>query len=525
MDEQNKIDQLYIDVFGTAPKSSELLPGAGSNRHYYRLTADDDTTVIGCVGTSAEENQAFYHLSLAFAARDFQTPAVYGHSEDWMCYLQEDLGQHSLYDFLKDGRESGGDYDGEHESVLSLVMSQLPQMQFEGGDDYVFSHCYPQREMDRTSVMFDLNYFKYCFLKLSGVEFNEFKLQHDLEAFADSLLQEDADTFLYRDFQARNVMLSEGKPYFIDYQGGRKGPIYYDVASFLWQASAKYPDDLRERLIDKYFNALTCYTEREDCPQCYRNITREHFDARLRQFVFFRLLQVLGAYGFRGLWELKKYFVDSIPAALQNLSQQLDAGSCDEYPYLKDVCHALVEKHLQSQVSPCQANGAELQQSQSAKVDKVASYLAADASYLNTSDDKKPLVVRVNSFSFKRGIPKDETNNGGGYVFDCRSTHNPGRYAEYKPLTGLDKPVIDFLEEDGEILTFLDSVYKLVDFHAQRFIDRGFTDLMISCGCTGGRHRSVYSAQHVAEHLNRKFGVEVHICHREQGIMQVLPSR
>lgn len=482
--EKERLTSLYTQWRGVAPASIELLPGAGSNRHYYRLADAEGATVIGVVGTSAEENRAFIHLTRHFASKQFNTPQLYAASDDSILYLQEDLGSLSLFDFLRPARESGAYGDREYQ-VLRQVITQLPRMQFEGGDKALFHVCYPQAEMDATSVMFDLNYFKYNFLKLRGIEFNEFRLQHDFEAFVADLLTEQADTFLYRDFQARNVMLRDGRPFFIDYQGGRKGPIYYDVASFLWQASAKYPDALRQRLIDDYFDALQPYLSASDCPACYRGMDRPRFMQRLRQFVLFRLLQVLGAYGYRGLWEKKKHFVDSIPPALDNLKAELMLGSCDAYPYLKEVCEALIA----TKPEPFVHEG---------------------------------LIVRVFSFSYKKGIPDDISGNGGGYVFDCRSSNNPGRYAEYKKITGLDQPVIDFLEKDGEILDFLSHIYPLVDFHTQRWLDRGFNDLQISFGCTGGQHRSVYSAQHVAEHLHEKFGVEVHLCHREQGITQVL---
>lgn len=504
--EPKRLIDLYTSWKGEAPVAIETLPGAGSNRKYYRLTMSDGGTVIGVEGTSEEENRAFIELSRSFAGKGFYTPKLYKASEDAMCYLQEDLGTVSLFDFLKEGREKGGVYGPKEVNMLSLVISELPKMQFEGGSKYIFTKCYPQEEMDATSVMFDLNYFKYNFLKLTGVEFNEFKLQADFENFVDDLLHEDADTFLYRDFQARNVMLKDGMPYFIDYQGGRKGPIYYDVASFLWQASARYSDELRKKLINEYYHSLEFYLDSKNCPACYKGLTKKRFTERLHQFVLFRLLQVLGAYGYRGLWEKKKHFVDSIPPALDNLRAELSLGTCDAYPYLKEVCEALIENGV-TKVKPSADS-------------KVASYLANDASYLGSSD--KPLIVTVNSFSFKKGIPTDESGNGGGYVFDCRATHNPGRYEEYKQLTGLDKPVIDFLEEDGEILTFLSHIYPIVEFHARRFMERGFTNLMISCGCTGGRHRSVYSAQHIAEYLHEKLGVEVHINHREQNIKQIL---
>lgn len=507
--EQKRVIDLYKEWKGAEPASVEALPGAGSNRKYYRITAADGSTVIGVEGTSAEENRAFIELSRSFASKEFYTPKLYIASADSMVYLQEDLGSLSLFDFLKEGREKGGDYGTKEVNMLSLVISELPKMQFEGGSKYIFSKCYPQAEMDATSVMFDLNYFKYNFLKLTGIEFNEFTLQGDFNRFVDDLFLEDADTFLYRDFQARNVMLKDGIPYFIDYQGGRKGPIYYDVASFLWQASAKYSDELRKKLINEYYHSLEYYLDSNDCPACYKGLTKKRFNERLHQFVLFRLLQVLGAYGYRGLWEKKKHFIDSIPPALENLRAELALGTCDAYPYLKQVCETLIDKYIQPK--------------QEKSSSKVADYLANDASYLKKSD--KPLVIRVYSFSFKKGIPQDETANGGGYVFDCRSTHNPGRYEEYKQLTGLDQPVIDFLEEDGEILQFLSHIYPIVEFHARRFMERGFTDLMISCGCTGGRHRSVYSAQHIAEYLHNKLGVEVHICHREQGITQILQTK
>lgn len=483
--EKESLRQLYKEWKGALPANVEMLPGSGSNRKYYRLTDADGSTVIGVVGTSQEENRAFIEISKSFSSKGFYTPKLYRASADSMIYLQEDLGSVSLFDFLKQGREKGGEYGAKEVNMLSLVISELPKMQFEGGSKYLFSKCYPQSEMDATSVMFDLNYFKYNFLKLVDVEFNEFKLQADFERLVDDLLKEDADTFLYRDFQARNVMLKDNMPYFIDYQGGRKGPIYYDVASFLWQASAKYPDELRTKLINEYYHSLEFYIDSAECPACYKGLTKAKFIERLHIFVLFRLFQVLGAYGYRGLWEKKKHFIDSIPPALDNLQAELALGTCDAYPYLKQVCEKLISKKSEPFVHD-------------------------------------NLIVRVFSFSYKKGIPEDISGNGGGYVFDCRSSNNPGRYAEYKKLTGLDKPVIDFLEEDGEILDFLQHIYPLVDFHTQRWLDRGFKDLQISFGCTGGQHRSVYSAQHVAEHLYEKFGVEVHICHREQGITQIL---
>lgn len=457
--------KLYHDWCGTEASSIEKLPGAGSNRVYYRLkSANGEEPVIGCVGTSREENHAFITLARHFYGRNLPVPQVLAVSSDEMCYLQQDLGSRSLFDALQQGRESGGQYSDEELRLLADTIRQLPRMQYDGAKELDFSVCYPQPEFDQTNVMFDLNYFKYCYLKATGIDFHELRLEEDFRKMAESLTSEPSDTFMYRDFQARNVMLDpQDKPVFIDFQGGRRGPVYYDLASFLWQASARYPEKLRQELLDVYYYEAKKYGMK---------LSRQEFGNRLMPFVLFRLLQVLGAYGFRGYFERKEHFLKSIPPALDSLRQLIDTHDVP-YPTLLDVIRRLT---------------------------------------------KKKLVVRVNSFSYKKGIPQDESGHGGGYVFDCRGTNNPGRYEQYKKLTGLDKQVIKFLEDDGEILRFLDSVYQLADAHVSRYIERGFTNLMFSFGCTGGQHRSVYSAQHLAEHLHRKFPeIEVVVCHREQG--------
>ena len=304
-------------------------------------------------------------------------------------------------------------------------------------------------------------------------------------------------------------------PYFIDFQGGRKGPFYYDLASFLWQASAKYSFKLRRELVYEYYDALKNYTE---VPSV------RHFVNRLSLFVLFRTLQVLGAYGFRGYFERKKHFLDSIPPAIQNLRDVLKMGEkVFPYPYMLEMLRRLTELPRFAQLEQPAVNRAD-----GFRITAQNIYRAhpqdGPATY-SKYDGKGPLVVRVYSFSYRKGIPEDPSGNGGGYVFDCRSTHNPGRYEPYKKLTGLDEPVIRFLEDDGEILQFLESVYRLADHHVKRYIQRGFTSLMFSFGCTGGQHRSVYSAQHLAEHLHNKFGVEVIVKHREQNICQVLEAR
>ncbi len=488
-----KLTALYRQWAGCEPAAVEQLPGAGSNRCYYRFIAPSGRTTIGVVGTSDEENRTFIYLARHFADKGLPVPQVLAASDDGLRYLQTDLGHRSLFDALSEGRRAGGDYSDAERQLLRRTIARLPEMQVTGAQGLDFTQCYPQEAMDGTTVMFDLNYFKYCFLKLVGPEFHELKLEADFRRLADELTNEGGeDTFLYRDFQARNVMLDEeGNPFFIDFQGGRRGPLEYDVASFLWQASARYPDVLREELIGVYLDAL----------RRLRPVDEVRFCERLRRFVLFRLLQVLGAYGFRGYFERKAHFLASIRPAVDSLRRMLAEGACAPYPYLENVLTALCA------------------------LPRFAGAPAAGEASVSKYDGRGPLRVRVFSFSYKRGIPQDESGNGGGYVFDCRSTHNPGRYEPYKPLTGLDAPVIQFLEDDGEILTFLESVYRLADAHVERYLRRGFTDLMFCFGCTGGRHRSVYSAQHLAEHLHEKYGIEVHICHREQGIEQTLPAR
>ena len=324
------------------------------------------------------------------------------------------------------------------------------------------------------------------------------------------------DSFLYRDFQARNIMLDEnGNPYFIDFQGGRKGPFYYDLASFLWQASAHYSFKLRRELVWEYYQSLKNYTE---VPSV------RHFVNRLSLFVLFRTLQVLGAYGFRGYFERKKHFLESIPPAIQNLRDLLKMGEkVFPYPYMMDMLRRLTELPQFARIESAAVNRSDGYKTTDKNI--YLSHPQDGPATFSKYDGKGPLVVRVFSFSYKKGIPEDPSGNGGGYVFDCRSTHNPGRYEPYKKLTGLDEPVIRFLEDDGEILKFLDHVYALADHHVGRYIQRGFTSLQFCFGCTGGQHRSVYSAQHLAEHIHEKFGIEVHICHREQNISQVLPAK
>lgn len=512
-DAMRRLLGLYRSWRGEEPCETEKLPGAGSNRVYYRFADSKGSSVIGVIGTSRDENHAFIYMSRHFAHRQLPVPKVLAVSDDEYCYIQEYLGHTSLFDAVRGGREAGGRYNMKEKELLVKAMCKLPEIQMRGARGLDWANCYPQPEFDENSVLFDLNYFKYCFLKPAGLDFHELKLEANFRLFANDLTAEPTESFMYRDFQARNIMVdAEGNPFFIDFQGGRKGPYYYDVASFLWQASARYPHKLRRELVYEYYNSLKNYTE---VPSV------RHFVERLSLFVLFRTMQVLGAYGFRGYFERKSHFLESIPPAIGNL-RELMRLDMFHYPYMVDMLKRLTCMPQFSTIEGTALNRSDGYRTADNNVYKA--HPADGPATFSKYDGKGPLVVRVYSFSYRKGIPEDGSGNGGGYVFDCRSTHNPGRYEPYKKLTGLDEPVIRFLEDDGEILTFLESVYKLADAHVARYIQRGFTSLMFCFGCTGGQHRSVYSAQHLAEYINAKYGVEVHVCHREQGISQVLEA-
>ncbi|MBO6097255.1 MAG: phosphotransferase, partial [Bacteroidales bacterium] len=287
----NRLKPLFESYTGQELAQVQELPSSGSHRRYFRLSGGK-VTLIGVIGTSLEENRAFITISKHFREKGLHVPAVLAVSPDGYSYIQEDLGDKILFDMVSQGRESGI-YSSYETELLRRTIEQLPRIQFLGGKGLDWSVCFPQEAFDARMIDFDLNYFKYCFLKATGLEFNEILLQEDFEKFKADLLEEDDETFLYRDFQARNVMIKDGEPWFIDYQGGRRGPIYYDVASFIWQARSRFPEDLKQDLIRTYLRAL----------QQFRKVDEEQFRSRLRLFVLFRTLQVLGAYGFRGYFE------------------------------------------------------------------------------------------------------------------------------------------------------------------------------------------------------------------------------
>ena len=465
---------LFESYTGQPLLESTEFPSSGSHRRYFRLKGRS-ISVVGAIGTCEEENRAFIYLARHFRSKGLRVPEIFAVSEDGLAYIQEDLGDTILFNSVSNGRESGI-YSSYEVDLLRKTVEQLPRLQFLGGQGLDWKVCYPQEAFDARMIDFDLNYFKYCFLKATGLEFSEILLQDDFEKFKADLLEESDETFMYRDFQARNVMLRDGEPWFIDFQGGRRGPIYYDVASFIWQARSRFPEDLKQELIRSYLRAL----------QGFRKVDEEQFRERLRLFVLFRTLQVLGAYGFRGYFEKKPHFLASVPYALSNLRTLLQTPF-QRYPYLNELLTVL-----------------------------------ANMPQFNEVPQDKRLEVRIYSFAYKKGIPADTTGNGGGYVFDCRSINNPGKYEYYRQFNGTDPEVIKFLEDDGEVNVFLESVYKLVDAHVRRFVERNFTHMQVCFGCTGGQHRSVYCAEHLARHLADKYNIKVILSHRELNVEKIL---
>ncbi|MBQ7684666.1 MAG: phosphotransferase, partial [Bacteroidaceae bacterium] len=432
-----ELKKLFREKTALDVVACDLIPGAGSNRQYYRLRGSDGSTLIGVVGTSRDENHAFCYLSQHFTECRLPVPAIVAQSSDGLRYLQTDLGDRSLFETLRAGREAGGRYNQHERMLLHRTIALLPDMQIKGARGLDFSNCYPQPALDETNVLFDLNYFKYCFLKATGIDFHELKLEATFQLMARDIVNIPGDAFMYRDFQARNVMLDkDDQPYFIDFQGGRRGPMQYDLASFLWQASARYSAQLRKELVATYIDSLKNYME----------VNVKQFRQNLKLCVLFRLLQVLGAYGFRGYFERKKHFLESIPPAMDNLRHLLADGGCP-YPYLHEVLSALVA--LPQFAPPAEEPMKRADGYKVAPSNPYQTHPQDGPATFSKYDGTGPLVVKVYSFSYRKGIPQDDSGNGGGYVFDCRSTHNPGRYEPYKKLTGLDEPVIRFLEDDG----------------------------------------------------------------------------
>ena len=464
------LKQLFEEHFRSAVTRVQPLRGhlGGSGRNLVRLT-NGQASAIGVLYDVLEENIAFLEFSRHFRRHGLPVPEIYAEDLSRGAYLEEDLGDTTLFDFVAKNRS------GEHISpnaveVYRKVAALLPRFQVEAGRDLNYKVCYPRSSFDHRSIAWDLNYFKYYFLKLAGVPFNEQALEDDFDRLTNFLLTAGRDYFLYRDFQSRNIMLRDGGPWFVDYQGGRKGALQYDIASLLYDSKADLSPALRQQLLDHYLDSLAQYAP----------IGRDAFLHHYYAFVYIRLMQALGAYGFRGFYERKPLFLQSVPYALKNIRWLLHNVELPlQLPALLEAFAKMIgSENLQK---------------------------------LNHEDDH--FVVRVFSFSFHGEAPKDESGNGGGFVFDGRGLPNPGREERFKPLTGKDAPVIAYLEHQESVHRFLGNVTALVDSTVSSYQARGFKNLMISFGCTGGQHRSVYLAEQLARHLRAKNGVEVRVRH------------
>ena len=449
------------------PLQGEL---GGSGRIIVRLTAGP-ISAIGIQYPVREENIAFLEFSRHFRRHGLPVPEIYAEDLENGAYLEEDLGDTTLYQFLGDHRD-GATIAPEAIDAYRKVVSELPRFQVLAGRDLNYKVCYPRASFDRQSINWDLNYFKYYFLRLAGIPFNEQALEQDFSRLTKFLLSAPSNYFLYRDFQSRNVMWRDGQPYFLDYQGGRKGALQYDIASLLYDGKADLPPALRQQLLDHYLDSLAGHLALD------RAAFMEHFYA----YVYVRIMQALGAYGFRGFFERKPHFLQSVPYALKNLRWLAENVRLPiALPALGHAFEAMIDSpKFQTMATPTPT-----------------------------------LTVRIFSFSFHREAPTDPSGNGGGFVFDARSLPNPGRREQFRALTGKDAAVIEYLRQQESVLQFFAAVLILVDSTVAAYGQRGFENLMVSFGCTGGQHRSVYLAEQLANHLRAASGVEVVLRHVE----------
>ncbi len=464
------LKNLFERHFHTPVERLQPLQGqlGGSGRKIIRL-ATEKISAIGILYDVREENAAFLEFSRHFRRHGLPVPEIYAEDLGHGAYLEEDLGDTSLFEFLSQNR-SGENIAPAVVEAYRKVVAVLPRFQIEAGRDLNYRKSYPRGSFDRQSIAWDLNYFKYYFLRLAGVPFNEQAMEDDFSRLTRFLLSAPRGYFLYRDFQSRNIMLRDGEPFFLDYQGGRKGALQYDIASLLYDAKADLPPELRQQLLDHYIDRLADFIAME----------REAFMQHYYAYVYVRIMQALGAYGFRGFYERKAHFLQSVPYALKNLRWLLHNV---ELPIALPALMDAFRNMLGSEKLQGLASGAE------------------------------DLTVRIFSFSFHQGHPKDETGHGGGFVFDGRSLPNPGREERFKALTGRDAPVIEYLSQQESAHQFLASVMSLVDSSVHAYQRRGFKNLMVSFGCTGGQHRSVYLAEQLAKYLRGRNGVEVVVRH------------
>lgn len=471
--DQELINSLYRAAEGSDPERLDVLRAHGSTRRLYRL-GTPERTLIGVVNDDVAENAAFLSFSRHFRSEGLPVPEIYAVNPEGTAYLEEDLGDETLFDALGDWRrQAAGGVPDAMKLAYEAVVRELPRFQITAGEGIDDTVCYPRSSFDRQSMFWDLNYFKYYFLKLAQIPFHEQHLENDFNRLADWLLEADAGFFLYRDFQSRNIMLRDAAPWFIDYQGGRRGALQYDLASLLYDAKADLTPEFRDHLKSVYLDELRTYLPEQS----------EVFDRYFPGFVLMRILQAMGAYGFRGFYERKSHFLQSVPYAVRNLEWLL---TNTQFPVeLPELCGAL-QRIVRS-----------------TRLREIAAV-------------PMPLTVRVVSFSYKKGLPTDDSGHGGGFVLDCRSLPNPGREERFQQLTGEDRETVDWLENQEDVHAFLTRVRDMITQVVQVYQQRNFTWLSVAFGCTGGQHRSVYCASSLARSLGRIPGIKVELEHRDK---------
>ena len=468
------ISRLFMEYSGMHEDRIEKLPQSGSDRIYFRIYSGDKT-LIATHNLNIKENDTFLKFTDHFLNAGLPMPEIFSVNDSKTIYLQEDLGTTSLLDKLEQHGHNEYTY-----GLFKRSLQELSKVQIAGDRGLKYEEwCLTAKEFGRQAIMSDLLYFKYYFLDTLKMPYDKQAMLIDFELLSIYLTNVEHKYFMFRDFQSRNVIVNNEDPHFIDYQGGMKGALQYDVASLLWQAKANLSDDWKNSLLEDYMNEAEYHLGEP--------IDRPQFISQFNGYVLIRLLQVLGAYGFRGLFERKAHFLSSIPLALRNLKFFIENKTIGiETPEFTRIIQLMVEDEMIKRFDTVKAN------------------------------ESTPLVVNISSFSYKKALPQDETDNGGGFLFDCRGILNPGRFAEYKCLTGRDKEVIDFLEQRTKMPDFLNSVFDLVDISVEDYITRGFNSLVVGFGCTGGQHRSVYAADCLARHLKNKFGVKIKLSHKVQ---------
>ena len=472
---KERLIQLFSERVGHRPDAILEMAADGSTRRYFRLLWDGHRTMVGAIGPDHEENRAFLSFARSFRDLGLPVPEIFAEDRESGVWLEEDLGDTTLFQALTRAKAEGeeGTFPEKGVQLLEGALSILPRFQIQGHQVIDYRLAYPRQAFDRRSIRWDLNYFKYHFLKLAHIDFNEQRLENDFQGLSGFLLEADADYFLYRDFQSRNIMIREGDPWFIDFQGGRKGALQYDVASLLYDAKADLPPEVRTRLLSHYLAALGDQV----------SVDEERFLRYFPGFVLIRIMQALGAFGYRGFFERKRRFLESVPYAAQNLAGILESGMPIPLPELEGVFRRVADRWTGEKIGP---------------------------------DRSSRLSVSIQSFSYRKGYPSHTDGHGGGSVFDCRSLPNPGRIPELEPFTGRDEIIKDWLERSPEVQEFWENVRAIVDMHVESFLDRGFTEMNVSFGCTGGQHRSVFMAGKLADHLAARFPhVSVHVNHRE----------